>query len=118
MVCVLRPELMTNYAELKISKYLAKQVAEKRNGETEKFEKDSSVAAKPLADEKEEPVNATEEKEWVDVTKTKNEAVEEESKTKESLAKIEEEYIRSLRYNVNIFLPYTRSIETMANEHS
>ena len=34
------------------------------------------------------------------------------------MAKVEEEYIRSLRYNVNVFLPYTRSIEINIDEES
>ena len=96
IVCVLHPKLVTNYVELKISKYLVEQVAEKRNGECKKVEKESSDAAKPSADKKEESSKAAEEKQRFDVNKTKKEEAEEESKTTESLAKVEEEYIRSL----------------------
>lgn len=116
-VCVLRPELLTSYAEMKIREYLAKFNKEKRNGkeggeENKKEEKDDPVAA----DGSEKQPS---DKEWVNIgpaKETKENASEEKKKEEVNpgtlpMAKVEEEYIRSLRYNVNVFLPFTRSIE-------
>ncbi|KAL7543602.1 hypothetical protein ACHAXR_012903 [Thalassiosira sp. AJA248-18] len=132
--CVLRPELVTNYAEMKISKYLKEtavaagkkdDVSGKEDDEdslpgledaTTPTSKDAESSASADAKKTiEEPSDETsEEKEWVSVPKTKG--LVDSKNEKEHLAKVEEEYIRSLRYNVNVFLPFTRSIEIIDNE--
>lgn len=98
-VCVLRPELVTSYAEGKVAKFLRAQAATD-GSDKEGSEKDSKPAEK-------DPSGDTEEKEWVNV---------EAEKTKESNAKAEEQFIRSLRYNVNVFIPGMRSIEAVDKE--
>ena len=128
--CVLRPELVTSYAEMKISKYLKEETkAEDKKEESGKEDKKDSTSSetKDSAVSKDKTSNSDDkkkdepssddstDKEWVNVPESKN--VDESKKKKEEhLAKVEDEYIRSLRYNVNVFLPFTRSIEIIDKE--
>jgi len=133
--CVLRPELVTNYAEMRINEYLKENAVSARKKDGNKEEKrsennadadkpDLKESAKPSEVKKDETTGAAaaaEEKDWVDVSKDKGSATESYDKKDDNVnvshvAKIEEEYIRSLRYNVNVFLPFTRSIELIDEE--
>ena len=125
-VCVLRPELINLYAESKIQEYLVKNKTKKDEEEDTKEDKkeEPEKAASKDNGGKQAAAAADGEKEWVDIepTSEKEKVKKEEDdvvkKSEEAkndsvhpLAKVEEEYIRSLRYNVNVFLPFTRSIE-------
>lgn len=135
-VCVLRPELVTNYAEAKINKYLAeRQQPDAAKSEGDKVKNDEKGAKEEKDAEKgkeapdsgkdgedeespdEDQNKAAKEKELVSAPETKEGAVADSkaatTQTKESMAEVEEEYIKSLRYNVNVFLPHTRSIESI-----
>ena len=89
---VLRPELVSNYAEMKVGKHLSKLIKE-----DEDLLKGESAATD-------------------DDPSTENEAESKASKLAEKRAKIEKaekEYIKTLKYNVNVFLPDMRSIEDL-----
>lgn len=114
-VCVLRQELVTSYAEMKICEF----VKDKESKIHRKLERSE------VEDKKEDPKAVNEistvvekEKEWVEVQKEgkgveRDEGSNQEQSTTSPLAKLEEEFIRSLRYNVNVFLPFTRSSEAI-----
>jgi len=110
--CVIRRELITNYAETKIRDHLVKYKEEMESKKAEDEKKDDSAA--------EDKADTADDKEWVDLVpgkkvkeyeKSEEEKAEEKKKESLLLAKVEDEYVNSLRYNVNVFLPYTRSIE-------
>jgi len=89
---VLRPELVSSYAEMKVGKHLSKIIKE-----DEDLLKGESAATgdDPSAD---------------------NEAESKAKKLAEKRAKIEKaekEYIKTLKYNVNVFIPDMRSIEDL-----
>lgn len=89
---VLRPELVSSYAEMKVGKHLSKLIKE-----DEELLKGESAATG-------------------DDPSTENEAESKASKLAEKRAKIEKaekEYIKTLKYNVNVFLPDMRSIEDL-----
>lgn len=92
-VCVLRTELVASYAELKIARVIAPQ-SEDKNDE-------------PMA--KSEPITTMEcngvDKEWVNVPER------ERHETTELMKK--DDFALSLRFNVNVFLPFARSIESI-----
>jgi len=105
--CVIRRELITNYAETKIRDHLVKYKEEMESKKDEDEKKDDKS-------------DKADDKEWVDLVpgkkvkeyeKSEEEKAEEKKKESLLLAKVEDEYVNSLRYNVNVFLPYTRSIE-------
>ncbi len=116
-VCVLRQELVTSYAEIKICEFVKDRESEV-NCKSEQCE---------VEDKKEDPKVENElssqaanmAQEWVEVQKEgKGEAkyhLKKEQSTLSSFANSEEEFIRSLRYNVNVFLPFTRSSEDVHN---
>jgi len=111
--CVIRRELITNYAETKIRDHLVKYKEEMESKQEDKDEKKDDSAVDDKSDK-------ADDKEWVDLVpgkkvkeyeKSEEEKLEEKKKESLLLAKVEDEYVNSLRYNVNVFLPYTRSIE-------
>ena len=104
--CVLRPELVTGYAEMKLAKY-AKHLAEQSEEATKATGAISSSATGDAA----APSDSSNNDKPSNGEKEEDKAAR-DLKRKE-LMKKEEEYIRSLRYNVNVFLPFTRSIETI-----
>mmetsp|Transcript_32257 Transcript_32257/g.59149 ORF Transcript_32257/g.59149 Transcript_32257/m.59149 type:complete len:878 (-) Transcript_32257:185-2818(-) len=112
-VCVLRPELVTNYAEMKISKYLAEHNGDMKDSDKHKQVKEETQVPSEAVEESSTPSKAVEEKDLVDAPETKEEGSGSNKLSKEALSKVEEEYIKSLRYNVNVFLPHTRSIKTL-----
>eukprot|EP00571_Detonula_confervacea_P014814 CAMPEP_0172301126 /NCGR_PEP_ID=MMETSP1058-20130122/3069_1 /TAXON_ID=83371 /ORGANISM="Detonula confervacea, Strain CCMP 353" /LENGTH=1681 /DNA_ID=CAMNT_0013011137 /DNA_START=41 /DNA_END=5082 /DNA_ORIENTATION=+ len=118
VVCVLRPELVTNFAEMKIGKYL-KEVAAKNNKDKKEKSKEE-LEESSAKDEKEDKESASKDKKEKESSSAETEAVESKKESSSSpLGKVEEEYIKSLRYNVNVFLPYTRSVESMdKDEHA
>lgn len=97
---VLRPELVTSYADEKLKQFLLSRQAKDA-------EKSSVEATKSGGENSTDQENApadvnTNERDWVDVKGTTDEKKKEE-----------EEFIQSLRYNVNVFLPYMKSIENI-----
>ena len=95
VTCVLRPELVNSYAEMKVSKHIHKLV--KEDEEARKRE-DAAKGDDPSAD---------------------NKAESKEKKLAETRAKFEQaekEYIKTLKYNINVFLPDMRSIEDLDKE--
>ena len=97
---VLRPELVTRYADEKLKQFLLSRQAKKVAKAAEKQSDGES-------EKKESPEGSDEkDKDWVDVKKSSAEEIEESRKE-------EEEFIQSLRYNVNVFLPYLKSIESI-----
>ncbi|KAL9178477.1 hypothetical protein ACHAXT_001815 [Thalassiosira profunda] len=128
--CILRPELVTAYAEVQMGKFLKESATKgaadgggaahegEKDGAEKKEEDDDDEAA---TTEAAGPAAAPEEdKEWVDVA-SKRAAAQRQSlddatsdqPSKEAPNKIAEEYLRSLRYNVNVFLPFARSLENI-----
>jgi protein TIF31 len=114
-VCVLRQELVTSYAEMKICEF----VKEKESEENRKKKQSGAEDKKedPQVDNKLSSKVADKEKEWVTVQSDEKDEGSDELKNQKSttspFAKCEEEFIRSLRYNVNVFLPFTRSFEAL-----
>ena len=92
---VLRPELVANYAEMKVGKHLSKIIKEEE--EQLKSENDS----------KKDKVSAA------DDGKMKAEKLAEK---KAKIEQAEKEYVKTLKYNVNVFLPYMRSFEDIDND--
>ena len=56
---------------------------------------------------------AEKDKDWVDVKKEADNKSEEDKK---KMLKEEEEFLQTLRYNVNVFLPHMKSIESLDAE--
>jgi protein TIF31 len=122
-VCVLRQELVTHYAEMKICDFV-KEKEGKVNLKDGQIEVEDKKEEPQIENEHSSTVNINEpskdtdkEKEWVEVKKEGKGEVSHELMNKKSMsspfAKLEEEFILSLRYNVNVFLPFTRSFETI-----
>lgn len=88
---VLRPELVSSYAELKVGKHLSKLIKE-----DEDLSKGESAAAgdDPSTNESESRAKQLAEK-------------------RAKIEKAEKEYIKTLKYNVNVFLPDMRAIEDL-----
>jgi protein TIF31 len=140
-VCILRPELVASYAEMKISEFLAHSSGKGGNNQGKACEEDKKE--EPSADVK--PSTTTgpsgEEKEWVSVPEGEKKDVADQSKNDDS-ALLLENVNRTLRFNgeryfhpfgiivqcifshelihiccsffyskVNVFLPFTRSME-------
>mmetsp|Transcript_25034 Transcript_25034/g.47482 ORF Transcript_25034/g.47482 Transcript_25034/m.47482 type:complete len:1631 (-) Transcript_25034:133-5025(-) len=104
IMCVLRPELVTQYAEMKINNFLQERALKMKQASEDSKEVRNSEVSQDAA------VGG--------ITDTTDESkVEDKNKnvgeSKDNLANAEEEYIRSLQYNVNVFLPSLRSIETI-----
>eukprot|EP00934_Nitzschia_sp_Nitz4_P006538 Nitzschia sp. Nitz4//scaffold3_size479765//48133//52644//NITZ4_000019-RA/size479765-processed-gene-0.47-mRNA-1//1//CDS//3329550515//6528//frame0 len=91
---VLRPELVTNYAQALMARYM-----------NEKKEKEAQEQA---ANEKETEASS-------ESTSDKKEEAKEEPK-KNTLTEEDMEYLKSLRFNVNVFLPDINSIESIDAE--
>ena len=105
---VLRPELLNAYADEKLKQFLFAKKAK----ETEKsFKSDTadSEARKPKAFSED---SSGENKDWVDVEKIID-AKEKAKAELENIRKEEEDFIQTLRYNVNVFLPHLKSIENV-----
>eukprot|EP00804_Cyclotella_cryptica_P028072 CCRYP_017280-RB/>CCRYP_017280-RB protein AED:0.02 eAED:0.02 QI:1062/1/1/1/1/1/4/164/1406 len=99
---ILRPELVTSYADEKLKQFLL--IRQAKEAETSSIVVTNGVS-ETSSDQDPVPADANEkEKDWVDV-ETSGKGTTEEAK------KEEEEFIQSLRYNVNVFLPYMKSIE-------
>ena len=84
---VLRAELVNSYAQMKIAKYMNEK---KQKDEEQKKESEASVATQ-------------------DDGKDKEDSKKEESQS--SLSDEDMEYVKSLRLNVNVFLPDIKSLE-------
>jgi hypothetical protein len=97
-VCVLRPELVASYAELKISEFLAHSSCKGSKNPHKESEEDKKE--EPSADA--EPSTATsasgEEKEWVNVPEGEKKDVADQT-NKEDSALLLENVERTLRYN-------------------
>mmetsp|Transcript_59557 Transcript_59557/g.145972 ORF Transcript_59557/g.145972 Transcript_59557/m.145972 type:complete len:1590 (+) Transcript_59557:309-5078(+) len=93
-VAVLRSELVTSFAQMKMSKH----VREKRDEQAKKSEKEAADSDKNAEG---------------DTDKEKKEKDEEERK---SLEAEKLEYLKSLRFNVNVFLPDMKSLEGINDE--
>jgi hypothetical protein len=97
-VCVLRPELVASYAELKVSEFLAHSSGKGSNNPGKTSEEDKKE--EPSADV--EPSTATgasgEEKEWVNVPDGEKKDMADQTK-KEDSALLLENVERTLRFN-------------------
>jgi protein TIF31 len=105
---VLRPELVTSYADEKLKQFLrARQAkeAENKSADAAIADEDDDVKKEESADE----ANGKD-KDWVDVKKATDGNAEADAST---MQKEEDEFIQTLRYNVNVFLPYMKSIESV-----
>ena len=149
--CILRQELVTAYAEMKIGRYLAEHSGRLKN-EAKKKEDEEDASTNGEAEEKKEEgtkvnskkdkpsspadlnrlsdsndsesmkptLNTAGKKEVAGVVNAEKKAIKatgslaetiKKPLTKKGLEKMAEGFLRSLRYNVNVFLPHTRSIE-------
>ena len=110
-LAVLRPELVTQYAQVCMARYLEKK---NKNDDKEDAAKDESSKAKtpePDKEEKETPAS-TIEKDADNGKKDENtDQAAEKEKKKKVLTEEDMEYLNSLRFNVNVFLPDVKSLE-------
>jgi protein TIF31 len=116
-VCVLRQELVTSYAEMKICEFV-KERESVVNRKVEQSEvEDKKEDPKVENDLSSQVANMAQE--WVEVqNEGKGEVkyhLKKEQSTPSPSTNLEEEFIRSLRYNVNVFIPFTRSSEAVDN---
>ena len=89
VTCVLRPEIVSSYSEMKASNYLS--VIIKEDEDTRKNE-NTSTGDDPLLSSK---------------------SAEKLAETRAKLEMAEKDYIKTLKYNVNVFLPDIRSVEDL-----
>jgi protein TIF31 len=94
-LAVLRSELVTNYAQVLMSRY----INEKKEKEAKEAEKEATDGDSDAKDSK------------ADDGKTEPEKKEEEKK--KALTEEDMEYLKSLRFNVNVFLPDINSLESI-----
>lgn len=112
-LAVLRPELVTTYAQIRMAKYLAekKEQEAKKEGEDTKIgtgaETDESTSAN--GDEKASETQVSKAKEGG--KKSAEEGDPEKKQQNKSLTDGDLEYLKSLRFNVNVFLPDIKSLE-------
>lgn len=102
---VLRPELITSYADEKLKGFLLARQAK---------EEDKLSKANEAKKEDTDP-SADASKKDQDKLDTKKLADEKLAAEKEH-RKEEEEFVQTLRYNVNVFLPHVKSIESIDKE--
>jgi protein TIF31 len=122
-LAVLRPELVTNYAQVCMARYLA----EKKQKESQKEEalkdsnatadgqkaegKDKTIESSPNDNaEKESGAQGDDDKKEGEKASTE-EGDAEKKPPKKSLTEEDLDYLKSLRFNVNIFLPDLKSLE-------
>lgn len=105
-LAVLRSELVTNYAQVLMARYLndkkekeTKKAAEVGNVDEQEKKADSEATNEQLKND-EEKVETGEEKSGKD-----------EEEKKSTLTEKDMEYLKSLRFNVNVFLPDINSLE-------
>lgn len=89
---VLRPELVASYAEMQVGKHLSKLIKE-----------DEDLLKGESASTDDEPSNTNESE-----SKAKRLA-----EKREKIEKAEKEYMKTLKYNVNVFLPDMRPIQDL-----
>jgi protein TIF31 len=122
-LAVLRPEIVTNYAQVLMSRYLSEKKEKEAQKEIEAA-KDGIRAAESetVEDGKEKPVDDVEiaakeagagesEIKKTDEKDVAKDGDAEKKPTKKSLTEKDLEYLKSLRFNVNVFLPDIRSLE-------
>ena len=111
---VLRPELVASYADDKLKGFLlTRQARQAKDAEkTTDVDKSKEIETPKNSDESTDDA-ADKDKEWVDVKHVSDNKSEGDKK---KMLKEEEEFIRTLRYNVNVFLPYMKSIESVDQE--
>ena len=118
-LAVLRPELVTNYTQVSMAKYLkeksAKESAEKE-GKSEAKPTDSSAETKD-AKSNAAPGKPAESDTQADAEAEKEKEDEKESKkAKNALSEEDLDYLKSLRFNVNVFLPDIKSLKGIDDE--
>mmetsp|Transcript_23116 Transcript_23116/g.35431 ORF Transcript_23116/g.35431 Transcript_23116/m.35431 type:complete len:819 (+) Transcript_23116:1-2457(+) len=112
-MAVLRPELITNFTQTKMLKHLEekkKRLLKEANIKQENAKEED----KPESEAKETEVDSNDVK--LNVEKkaaTESQGIEEMEKLKKVLDSEDSTYMQSLRLNVNVFLPNTRSLETL-----
>lgn len=130
-LAVLRPELVTNYAQVCMAKYLAEKkqkeestkasngTTETEKGESEEKPTESSSKDTGKSEGKNAEGNGKDEDKETDnkeSEQTPTKAEDEDKKPlKKTLTEEDLEYLKSLRFNVNIFLPDLKSFEGIDN---
>lgn len=119
-MCVLRPELVTRFTQVKMAKHIQarkkREYDEKKKKESEKGEGIDSVDAS-LTDNSQDASKVAELTEPTDVTdKEKKDKDDEGDQENTSLTSEDLEYLKSLRLNINVFLPHIRSFEGIIKE--
>ena len=99
---VLRPELVTSYADEKLKGFLLARQAK---------EADKLAKANEAKEEDTDPSADASDKEQDGLDAKK--LADEKAEADKELRKEEEEFVQTLRYNVNVFLPHVKSIENV-----
>jgi len=111
-LAVLRPELVTNYAQVCMARYLAEKKEKEAKAEeaTKREQAESDAAQSGESDGKLEESTEADAKS----DDKKDESSEKDAKKKQ-LTEEDMQYLKSLRFNVNVFLPDVKSLENIDN---
>jgi len=108
---VIRPELVTLMTQKKMKAYLEEKEEKKKKKDKEEEEsKNDGDSTKKDSDE------GSDKKSSKNAENEQKEDKEEKKEPEEKITKEDEAYLESLRYNVNVFLPGTRSLESIDAE--